>query len=471
MSQILFVSAEVAPYSKAGGLADVAGGLPPALKAYKYNATNLSPLYGSINCQKFKLKETTISGTVYLGKDAYLYKIWSNDDESHWFVHNDEFFGRNGIYTDARGEGFPDNNLRFFFFQKVAVDLIKRAHINPKVVHCNDHHTALIPLMLKAVNENAATLLTVHNFQYQGWFSSDEFGLLTQDEQNLINPVATQHYNAMELGLHYAHHVNTVSPNYAKEILEIPDWSFGLFDKIQSIKDKFSGILNGVDYSYWNPQYDSHIEHRFDVENTFGKKLNKAALQVHCSWPVAPDTAVIGNISRLVDAKGYPLIIDILPDLMELDVQFVFLGTGMEAIQNKLREFTNAYPKKIAYFNGYDEPFAHLIEAGADLFLMPSAFEPCGLNQIYSLKYGTLPIVHETGGLADTVENWDGETGTGFSFNQHNSQALLETIVRAIQTYQDKKSREKLIQNAMKKDFSWSFAAKKYAALYKSLES
>lgn len=477
--EVLFVSAEVAPYSKVGGLADVAWGLPRELARLGVTVRVVSPFHSAIDADKYGITLTDTNGRIPMGKRSHSYRIAAAPRQEglpvrYLFIHNGHFFFRPGIYTKPNGEGYGDNNARFFFFQKTIVNLIEKGYLNPEIVHINDHHSALIPLFLESRRIGLPSLLTVHNFQYQGEFTVEESMLLNRKEiaylQQKFAP-ANHLYNALEIGLRTAHRMNTVSVTYAKETVERRKLSFGLYNTIKRIRPKFSGILNGVDYAIWNPETDLFLDDHFTRRNLEGKRKNKVKLRKECSLPNDRDIPLVGSISRLVPGKGFDLILDIIHELVNLDIQIVFLGTGNSAIEASLQEMAGRYPEQIAFMPQFDDALAHLIEAGADMFLMPSEFEPCGLNQIYSLKYGTIPIVHRTGGLADTVENWNGNRGTGFLFEKYDSRNLLKTIKRAVRTYAQESDWSKLVNNAMGQDFSWSRPAQEYVRLYQQITS
>ena len=475
--EILFIATEVSPYSKVGGLADVASALPYELARSGIRIKVITPLYSLIEADKFGIRSIGIKGSIPLGSGTYSYKIVSIPEQSgqpvqHLFVHSKKYFFRSGIYTKPNGEGYPDNNARFFFFQKVIMDLITKGHVDPDIIHINDHHSALIPYLLKKGGIHLPSLLTVHNFHYQGHFSQEELLLLKKGEAESIQQNFTplyNFYNALEIGLKSADLVNTVSVNYAKELLKKKEVSFGLEKVLKSIQPKFSGILNGVDYTTWNPEIDPYLDIHFSPENLEGKRINKKRLKKRCGFPDNTDSPLFGSVSRLVESKGFDLIMDILNKLAQLDIQMIFLGTGEKKIKDSLQAAAKKHPNRLSFYSTFDEAFAHLIEAGSDMFLMPSRFEPCGLNQMYSLKYGTIPIVHRTGGLADTVFEWDGKRGNGFIFKKYTSKHLLRAVKRAIHTYNKQSQWTGLMKNAMEEDFSWSKSAQKYRHLYDQL--
>lgn len=464
---ILYVSAEVAPFSKAGGLADVVGALPKEISKKGQKVAVITPLYSIIDEKKYAIKFSGIKGNIQLGNNYFEYDLYQYKDNSGvdiFFVKNNHFFNRAGIYTNETGEGFKDNIKRFFFFQYVVIDLINRELFSVNLIHCNDHHTALIPWMLKNRNINIPSLLTIHNAEYQGWFSFDEAKLLHfTDFQN--RDKRRKSLSSLAIGIKYCDALNTVSPNYAKELLNKEKISFGLKKSLIVHKDKFSGIINGADYSIWDPQTDSFLKDHFSIKSISGKYRNKRALLKKCNWKYSTQP-VIGMVSRLVTTKGFYLILNTIDEIVAADVKFVILGTGNIKISLALKKAVKKYPDQVSFHNYFDEKMAHLIEAGSDIFLMPSKYEPCGLNQIYSLRYGTIPIVFNTGGLADTVTDWDRKNGDGFVFYNYTSKELIKTVRNAVKIYQDKKAWNKLIYNAMIKDYSWSNSAQKYLNLY-----
>lgn len=464
---ILYISAEVAPFSKAGGLADVAGALPNEISKLARKISVITPYYSSIKKSGKAIHDFGISGRVNLGNDAFDYKIHHHSNElgtDFFFVKNDHFFGRNGIYTDETGEGFKDNNQRYFFFQKVIIDLISRGLFNTRLVHCNDHHTSLIPWMLDNRKINIPTLLTIHNAEYQGQFSLNEMQWL-DDVDYGERDKRRKNFKSLEFGIKFSTAVNTVSSNYAKELLKSEKASFGLKKILQLNKANFSGIINGADYSIWNPEEDTLINEKFSIDNLSGKTKNKRALLKKCNWKYSTKP-VIGMVSRLVTTKGFNLLIRAIDEILETEAKLVILGSGNAKITKDLNKLAKKYPNRISFNNYFDEKMAHLIEAGSDIYLMPSRYEPCGLNQIYSLRYGTIPIVYNTGGLADTVINWNGKDGNGFVFNKLNTKDLVGTIQNAVDLFKNKSTWKKIVKNAMTADYSWSKSAQEYLNLY-----
>lgn len=464
---LIFVSAEVAPYSKVGGLADVSSALPRSLVEHNVTVTVISPWYRKVREHFQSPPPSRFRGEITLGADRIPYAIREISDNGvrFWFVENASFYDRAGIYGATAGTGYPDNNARYFFLQYVVLDLLERQNIISDVVHVNDHHTALLPLMLKQRDMNIPTLLTIHNAMYQGTFSATETGLLDLPERKYFQQ---QEGNALKTGIRHANRVVTVSPTYRNELLTIPDLAYGLQDDLRLRNESFTGILNGADYDYWNPETDPHLVQNYSVRTLPFKAINKAALIQACHLSGTETTPLFGSVSRQVESKGFHLILAALDDLVAEGFLFVFLGTGEPDIMRALRDYSEKYPASVACVADYDEVLAHRIEAGADFFLMPSRYEPCGLNQIYSLRYGTIPIVHATGGLADTVVDWNGKQGNGFSFQSYDERAFRDAIHRGGAIY-GTKDWNSLRRNAMLSDYSWQKSAEKYRSLYAAM--
>lgn len=469
---LIFVSAEVAPYSKAGGLADVAGSLPGALSPIMDTTQVLTPLYGQIDLDKYGIQPTSISGEVVLGDDTIpytLFQIIDPDTELRvGFIECEQFFGRDGIYTEDNGEGFSDNNRRYFFFQLAVFDLLSRGEFKTDVLHCNDHHTGLLPLMVKHSSLTLKTIYTIHNFLYHGHFSDHDCALLPPSILDSLSITQWDNYSALLEGIEHSDIVTTVSPGYARELIEGINVDAHSHKVIIKALPKLSGIVNGIDTEYWSPEKDGFTPHHFSHNDISGKLKNKVELLKQCGLDNDPDMPLIGSISRLVENKGFPLIVELLDDFVALGAKFVFLGSGDPRIAKQLKAARDKHPGKIAFDDGFNEPLAHLIEAGCDMFLMPSRFEPCGLNQLYSLRYGTIPIVHKTGGLGDTVLPWKSDSGTGFVFDTYDSDSLRIILEKALKVYGNKIDWQRLMTRAMLQDFSWDRSAEQYFELYKN---
>jgi len=478
--KILVAASEVVPFAKSGGLADVAGALPKALRAMGHDVRVVMPRYYIIDKKKYGLKRIDGSLGVPMGSMgeawAAVYEgVLPGSDVPVYFVEHEGFFGRMGLY-DQDGDAYGDNDSRYIFFSKAVFQLAKKLHFKPDIIHANDWHTAAIPLLLNTTYafdpdfEDTGSLLTIHNLQHQGKFHKGAMDLLG---------VGWEHFNADELedfeginllkaGIVHADAINAVSRKYAHEI-RTPDFGWGLHRLIDANAHKLYGILNGVDYNEWSPATDEYIPETFDADDLSGKAVCKAELQREFNLPVRGDVALIGLVGRLAEQKGIGLLAAAIWNLMELDIQIVLLGTGEKWAEHFFSEVASKYPDKFACYIGYRNDLAHRIEAGSDFFLMPSLFEPCGLNQIYSLRYGTLPIVRATGGLDDTIENYEDDlhSGTGFKFEFATPEALTGTVMWAVEIwYESHDAIGQMRVNAMRQRFDWNVAARGYSALY-----
>ncbi len=477
MKKILFVTSEAHPLIKTGGLADVSGSLPKALAELSQDVRLIMPYYQAI--QTGKEMRLLCSLRVDNREIKLLETRMPGSQVKVWLVDYPEFFNRPGNpYLDASGHAWPDNADRFALFCRIAVEVaMDRAKLGwqPDVVHCNDWQTGLVPALLSMETDRPATLFTIHNLAYQGLFPVEKIIGLNLPGQ-LWKPEALEFFNMLSFikgGLVYADHISTVSPTYALEI-QTPAYGYGLEGLLLHRKDFLSGILNGIDLDVWNPETDPLIPKQYSASTLPDKQVNKSELQQRVALPVNNGIPLFGLIGRLVEQKGIDLIIDCLPEILSMPVQFVLLGAGDNDFELRLQNLAQVYPDKMAVTFGYDEALAHLIEAGSDVFLMPSRFEPCGLNQMYSQRYGTLPVVRKTGGLADTVVDAlptaiDNNTATGFVFNDASASSLLEAVKRVAILYGDRKSWAKIQANGMGKDFSWRHSAEQYLKLYESL--
>lgn len=473
MKKILFVTSEVYPLIKTGGLADVSGSLPKALTGLGEDVRLIMPKYQAIttteeiyykstvrvNNTDVNILETRLPGTQVIV----------------WLVDCPEYFDFPGNpYVDEQGNAWENSAERFALFCRIAVEVaMDRSYLDwtPDIVHCNDWQSGLVPALLSLEANRPATVFTIHNMAYQGIFSKAVNISLNLPKQ-LWNPDGIE-FNGMlsfiKGGLAYADRITTVSPAYAGEI-QTAEFGYGLEGLLSYRKDVLTGIINGIDADQWNPETDPHASQRYNISTLNKKQFNKTALQKQLSLPI-DDLPVFALISRLVEQKGIDLILACLPEMLTLPLQFILLGRGDKRFEKQLTDFAKKYPDKTAFTIGYDETLAHLFEAGADIFLMPSRFEPCGLNQLYSQRYGTIPIVRKTGGLADTVvdtlpESLSNNTATGFVFNDATSGSLMETIKRALIVYSQPKTWKQLQTSGMQKDYSWNKSAKEYMALY-----
>lgn len=479
MKKVLFVTSEVHPLIKTGGLADVSSGLPKALSELSQDVRILVPNYQGIQTDQ----DIHFICTVHVDHRNVniLETRLPETDVIVWLVDYPDYFAHPGNpYLDEAGNPWANSAERFTLFCRIAVEIaMNRAHLNwhVDIVHCNDWQSGLVPALLTLEHSRPATVFTIHNLAYQGLFPKTAFSNLNLPEQ-LWNPgpKGLEFFGILSFikgGVGCADKVTTVSPTYALEI-QTPEFGYGLEGLLSHRGDALSGIINGIDTDQWNPESDPNIAQHYSPLTLAKKQVNKASLQKQASLPVDEDIAVIGLIGRLVEQKGIDMVIDCLPELATMPVQFILLGSGEKNYEQRLQNMAHLYPKKISITLGYNEKLAHLIEAGADIFLMPSRFEPCGLNQMYSLRYGTIPIVRKTGGLADTVTDALPNTiadksATGIVFNEPTDGALLEAVKRALLLFNDTKTWKAMQKSAMNRDLSWRHSAKQYLSLYESL--
>ncbi len=485
--KILYASSEVEPFAKTGGLADVAGSLPREIKKLGADIRIFLPLYSFIDEQTHnitdvhdsdfdvRLGEQIVKGSL---KQANL--VLNGKQITVYFIQNDNFYNRGGIYVNPiTNLDYPDNGERFIFFSHAILEAVKKLGWKPDIIHCNDWQTGLIPLYLRSTYKddefykNIKTIFTIHNLAYQGLFDKElmSFANISWDFFTIDGIEFYDRMNFMKAGIVFSDYVTTVSPKYAEEICSSVEYGYGLEGVLAYRKAKLIGILNGVDYSAWSPLKDNLIPQKYSARNIAKKVINKKALVEKFNLPFDANIPVFGMISRLADQKGFDLIESAADELVKFNVQMIFLGAGDYKYQNLLEKLRKYNRDKIGVHIGFSNELAHLIEAGSDMFLMPSRYEPCGLNQIYSLKYGTVPIVRATGGLDDTVDAYDTETksGTGFKFYDYDYSSLTDAIRFALEVYRDRLAWIQLMKNGMKQDFSWKASAKKYMALYKEV--
>ncbi|MCB9555346.1 MAG: glycogen synthase GlgA [Deltaproteobacteria bacterium] len=476
---ILFICSECVPFAKVGGLADVVAGLSKTLHRQGHRVSVVMPLYRAIDRQRHKLVFDG-SACVHLGQGAeHWIGVWRSSLDGEvpvLLIDHQESFDRPGIY-DAGGEGYADNGYRFALLSKAALQLAKDRQLGLDVVHLHDWPTALAAMFLKTWDRilsplsGVASVLTIHNIGYQGVFDGELFGYLGVGDQWLTPRVIEDHgrLNLLKAGIFFADALTTVSPTHAKELVD-PVGGQGLAPYLTDRGDDFVGILNGVDYEHWDPSTDRLLPANFSIDDLTGKWRCKAALQARFGLEQRADVPLFGVVSRFAPQKGLELLRGTIERaLAQLSMQFVVLGQGSLALEGFFGELTARWPGRVGSFFGYDEALSHLIEAGSDFFVMPSIYEPCGLNQIYSLKYGTLPIVRATGGLADTVRNYDEASGdgTGFVFEAATPAALFDTIGWAVSTYFDRPQHLAALRRAaMSEDFGWQASATAYLALY-----
>ena len=475
MSKILYISSEAFPLIKTGGLGDVAGSLPAALVKQSQDVRLLLPAYPQV-LSKITERKSLAAGSYYNLAVEILETSLPGTDVTVWLVDCPALFNRpGGPYTDSHGQVWHDNALRFAVFCHAAVDISLNnlgLHWQPDVVHCNDWQSGLVPALLSLQAERPATVFTIHNLAYQGVFDQRTFDDLHLPYE-FWQPDGLEFYSQLSFikgGLAYADKVTTVSPRYAEEILQ-PEFGYGLDGLLSSRSEDLSGILNGIDEQHWNPGTDDCLEQKYDRHSLDKKSINKTQLQQELSLPVDVAIPMIGMVSRLVEQKGLDIILQSLSAIVDTPFQLVVLGTGETHYEIQLSEWAQIYPDQIKVIIGYDERLAHRIEAASDAYLMPSTFEPCGLNQLYSLCYGTLPIATAVGGLADTVidasaENIKNKTANGFVLEEQTAAALINAIQRALALYEKPQTWRQLQINGMSGDFSWQSSAKRYIALY-----
>ncbi|MBN1262170.1 MAG: glycogen synthase GlgA [Anaerolineae bacterium] len=478
---IVMLSSECVPYAKTGGLADVVGALPKALKALGHNVIVIMPLYRSIAYEKHDLSPFLSPMGVWMGNAeewCSVHTVVGDDDVPVYFIEFAKYFDRDGLYHDADFNDFLDNPRRFAFLSRAGLQLCKDIEFHPDIVHVHDWQTALATAYLKIwhwddpVLGDAASVLTIHNIGYQGVYDARDYDYVGLQSGNFTPDKLEDHgrMNFLKGGIHYADMVNTVSPTYADET-RTPAFAHGLAPYLNDKGDNYLGILNGVDYSTWNPATDALIPARYTRDDLGGKALCKAALQRRFLLDVDPTIPVVGVVSRLAAQKGLDLLAQVIESIMQnMRVQFVLLGSGDKGLEAYFGGLPERYPGRIGSYVGYNNALAHWIEAGSDFFVMPSLYEPCGLNQIYSLKYGTLPIVRATGGLDDTVAQYDEATGqgTGFKFWEPSPHAIYYAVGWAVSTYYDRPHHiAQMIRRAMAQNFSWEESARAYVAVYR----
>jgi starch synthase len=479
--KICFVASEITPLAKTGGLADVAGVLPRHLHALGHDVRVFMPLYSSMSNGVLRdAPPVTTARDIPLSLGAHRYRFeilesrLPNSSVPLYLVHCPEVYDRPSIYTSG-----VDEHLRFLVLQRAALEGCQRMQFAPDILHCNDWHTALMPMMLKSIyawdSLFAATrsVLSIHNIGYQGIFPVATTYDLGGDVNALVSPetLAGGGFNWLREGVRHAHRVTTVSPTYAKEICT-PAGGHGLDGVLRARADGVVGILNGVDYSDWNPATDRFLKHHYSPADLSGKRATKRSLLDWLNLSVSQSAPMMGVISRMTVQKGFDLLFDSLPQILETrDMSLVALGSGEAHYENFFVQLQQRFPDRVVFHRGYNEELSHLIEAASDMFLMPSQYEPCGLNQMYSLKYGTAPIVRRTGGLADSVQMWDPATrqGTGIVFNDFDVPAVEWAIHTALDFFKDEEGWIQLMRNGMAQDFSWDRQAGEYVKLYREL--
>lgn len=480
---IVTIASEVVPFAKTGGLADVAGTLPRALAKAGESVTIIMPYYRKVtSAEKFGIKPTGKKVAVAFGDwklDGEIFTCTLNPNITVYLISQPNFFDRSELYQTKEGD-YPDNAERFIFFSRAAIETMVTMKLKPDVVHVHDWQTSLIPIFLKTLYRDrkifsaTSTLLTIHNLGYQGLFPADDMRLtglgweyFTFDKLEFYGKL-----NFLKGGIVYADAINTVSKKYAQEILT-PEFGCGLESALAYRKTDLFGILNGIDYEEWNPETDPFIQSKFSPARMEGKAACKLAIQKKFGLLQRDKTPLVGVVGRLTVQKGFDIMAEAMPQLVEKGMQFAILGTGEPKYEEILKETAEKNPDYVGLKLAYDNAMAHQIEAGADFFLMPSRYEPCGLNQMISLKYGTIPIVRATGGLDDSITDYNGkDKGNGFKFTGLSVDDLVGVCSRALQAFFGTPNNwKRLIENTMESDFSWTRSANEYRALYKKLKS
>jgi starch synthase len=463
------ICSEAAPFAKTGGLADVLGSLPAALRSVGDEVAVVIPRYGSIDLKNARRVWDNLA--VYLGAVSYPVSIYRAPGEYPvYLVDCPPLFDRKGFYGEA-GADYPDNHIRFAVFCRAALS-VARFLFRTDIFHCHDWQTGLVPAYLRTTFANdptflgCRTLFTIHNLGYQGLFPKTALAEVALDPA-VYRPDGMEFFGQVsyiKAGIEFADALSTVSPTYAREI-RTPEFGFGLDSSLRRRAGVLSGILNGVDYKDWNPQTDAFLPARYSPEDLSGKAMCKRQLLAEFGLPAAAmDRPLLGTVSRFTRQKGADLFAEIAAQMVAEDVYLVALGTGDPKYEDFFRSMQEEYPGRIAARIGFDNALAHRIEAGADIFLMPSHYEPCGLNQMYSLHYGTVPVVRATGGLDDTIEE-----GTGFKFAEYSGEAFLEAVQVAVRAFEDREAWQRMMLRGMGKDFSWRKSAAAYSDLYARL--
>ncbi len=488
--KVLFLSSEIAPFSRTGGLGDVAGSLPKALKLLGHEVRVVTPCYRTVKERKYGLRDVarlkdlpiqiadkTIECSV---KSGFI----PGSKVQTYFIYEPNLYHRKGLYTDSKtGEDFPDNYFRFAFFNHVALQLMADLNWIPDIIHCNDWQSSLTPYLIrrnefyKDIFESTRTILHLHNVGYQGLFPpefAEEIGI---DPKEVKPGGLFEFYEKLSFlkgGVATADILVTVSPTYAEEICSDEQVGGGLIGLYEERKTMLYGVLNGVNMDVWNPRYDEHVVAKYPIDEEDeqvttqqGKAENKADLQEQLELPIEPDIPIVAMITRLTEQKGLDLLEQVADKLLSLPIQLVFLGVGEKRYEEMITKWAEQYPRHVSTTIKFDNKLSHKIESGADIYLMPSRYEPCGLNQMYSLIYGTVPVVRKTGGLTDSVEQYTTGSGNGFVFEEYDGDEMLKALQKAIDLYHQKPEWDALQLRGMSTDFSLERSANRFQELYK----
>ena len=467
------------PFAKTGGLADVIGSLAAEVRFLGHEVAVFLPRYKVIDVQKWGLQSAVDRFEVPLGAEKEPGRVFTSSLRNGvkvYFVEHPEFYGRDGLYGTPLGD-FSDNDRRFIFFQRALLEALKILGLKPDILHCHDWQTGLVPVYLKTLYaqdsfyEKIRIVFTVHNLGYQGNFPPDSLPMtgLGWDQFRMEKLEFYGKISFLKAALQDADSLTTVSERYSREI-QSKEFGCGMEGVLSKRRENLYGIVNGIDLEEWNPEKDTDLAARYGIRSLEKKGLNKEALQRENNLTVDPRIPLCGVVSRLVDQKGIDILIPALAPAMELGIQFVILGTGEERYHQLLRELAKKNKGRCGVHILFDSKMAKRIYAGADTMLMPSYYEPCGLGQMITLRFGTIPVVRATGGLADTIQNFDPKTGSGngFSFQDYTSEALLDAVKRALEVYRNEKKWLELVETAMSCDFSWAASAKKYVQIYEA---
>lgn len=476
---VVMLAAEAAPFAKVGGLGDVLGALPPELEKLGLTVSVILPRYRTIDLEKFGFEPVLRLETFPF--DVHR-SVLPGTGVSAFLIGNDTFFDREGIYTDpATRRDYSDQADRWIFFQQSALEFVRFGFSKVDILHCHDHQTALIPAYLQrfyrgqSVMKRAGSVLTIHNMGYQGVFPGSTIvrsGFDYADSYSMSPFEFHGSMNFMKAGIVFADAVTTVSETYAREIQASGEFGYGLEGVLRARVDTPLGILNGIDYEIWDPSTDPLLPAHYSADRIEGKQANKNAVLKEFGLDAGRrDRPLLAMISRIEEQKGFDLLVAVLDDLLLQDVSFVLLGNGSKEIESELQSIVERHPGRAGLRLGFNNQLAHLIEGGADIFLMPSKYEPCGLNQMYSMRYGTVPVVRATGGLADTVPEFDPATGTGtgFRFEEYAPFDFKDAIGRALDYWNEKPTWARIVRNGMMADFSWSRSALRYSEVYESV--
>ncbi len=484
--KILMVSSEAGPYARTGGLGDVLGALPGDLARQGHEIKVVVPGYGTIDRKQFGISRHGRPFAVKIDGNVVSTMLEraepAKSGAEYLFVDNQAFFGRPEFYVDPKtGEDYVDNDLRFAFFARATLEAMKAIDWRPDVIHAHDWQAALVVVLLKSVYKDdpffadCKTVFTIHNLGYQGLFEEKRYKKLGLPEELMYAMTGALEFyeksNFLKGGLILADKITTVSERYAEEIQSDDEFGCGLEGVLADRSEDLIGIVNGVDYALWSPQKDKKIPSKFNLSNLSGKRTCKVELMGKAGLPIRDKVPLVGMVTRLTSQKGVDLLVEAAEEVFDMDLQMIILGNGDEEYHEALKQLEVEYPDRLKVYLEFNDELAHSIVAGSDIYLMPSKYEPCGLNQLYALKYGTVPVVRKVGGLADTVVDYDADTGTGtgFVFEEYTAEAFVEGLKRAVELFKRRQLWVKLLKAGMRQDYSWKSSASKYSALYDSL--